>query len=111
VTSPKDIGRITAEVVLGSREEEVLTNRVIHVKEDTVLYMESGGIVKRKDFRGDPTSRMAKYQIMSGEGRWFARDVKRHGILRGGCRNMFIHYRGNADHWHCLWPEYTLLMY
>ncbi|RDW58936.1 aromatic alcohol reductase [Aspergillus mulundensis] len=89
VTGPVDIGRVTAELVL--RDEFV--DRAVYVAGDTVSYEQVAEIVERvtgktverkvrtvmdarNDLAREPENGLFKYQVVFGEGRGVAWDVK-----------------------------------
>ncbi|KAF3480198.1 uncharacterized protein GIQ15_05545 [Arthroderma uncinatum] len=94
VTAPTDIGKITAEIVLGERQagEEVFANKPIFIAGDTVSYAKVARIVEDltgKPFQKtvltvedveealarDPTNSLHKYNVVFGQGRGVAWDV------------------------------------
>ncbi|KAL3491660.1 hypothetical protein BJX62DRAFT_204403 [Aspergillus germanicus] len=93
VTGVEDIGRFTAEIILGSRSEEVFANRPVYVAGDTISYGELADLVERvtgrmferrartvqsakEDLKKDPGNVLCKYQVVFGEGRGVAWDVE-----------------------------------
>lgn len=101
VTAPHDIGRVTAEVVLGDHEEG-FQDKPVYVAGDTLSYGRLAEIVEgvagrkverrvrtveaaREDLVKDPGNALYKYQIVFGEGKGVAWDVEetwnyKHGI-------------------------------
>ncbi|KAL5358739.1 hypothetical protein BJX96DRAFT_183304 [Aspergillus floccosus] len=92
ITTPEDIGRITAEVVLGEESDALFSDRVIFVGGDTISYARLAEIVEEvtgKPFRRtvltvedaqralakDPDNGLLKYQIVFGQGRGVAWDL------------------------------------
>ncbi|EAW12225.1 aromatic alcohol reductase [Aspergillus clavatus NRRL 1] len=92
VTAPEDIGRITAEAVLGPKTESVFGNRPIYVAGDTLTYGQLADLVERitgrkfarrvrtveaarSDLSKDPDNGLFKYQVVFGEGRGVAWDL------------------------------------
>ncbi|KAL4895134.1 hypothetical protein BDV59DRAFT_174509 [Aspergillus ambiguus] len=86
VTTPQDIGKITAEIVLGQERASLFTNQAIFIGGDTISYGELAELVEkitRKPFRRtlltvgdaqnalaqDPVNTLLKYQIVFGQGR------------------------------------------
>ncbi|EED13921.1 NmrA-like family protein [Talaromyces stipitatus ATCC 10500] len=89
VTSPENIGKITAESVLGSRFDEVFSNKPIFIAGDTLTYAQLAQLLERitgrkftthvrtveaarADLARDPNNILFKYQIIFGEGRGVA---------------------------------------
>ncbi|KAL2862824.1 aromatic alcohol reductase [Aspergillus lucknowensis] len=99
VTSPEDIGRVTAEVVLGSHshsedeeEQDAFGDKPIFIAGDTLSYAQLAELVERvtgrqferrlrtvqaarEDLAKDPGNALFKYEIVFGEGRGVAWDV------------------------------------
>ncbi|RHZ56604.1 aromatic alcohol reductase [Aspergillus thermomutatus] len=92
VTAPEDIGRITAEAVLGLRSDSVFCNKPIYIAGDTLTYAQLAQLVERitgrkftrhirtiKAARADllrhPDNTLFKYQVVFGEGRGVAWDL------------------------------------
>lgn len=91
VTTPADIGKFTAEIVLGEESEALFANRVIFVAGDTVSYQQLAELVEKiaqKPMRRnilavpdvqaaltrDPDNGLLKYQAVFGQGRGVAWD-------------------------------------
>ncbi|KAJ5895541.1 hypothetical protein N7495_007232 [Penicillium taxi] len=89
VTTPTDIGKFTAEIVLGDETEALFTDRVIFVGGDTVSYEQLALLVekvtqkpvRRNDLAvadiqaalvQDPDNGLLKYQAVFGQGRGVA---------------------------------------
>ncbi|KAJ5533786.1 hypothetical protein N7527_000040 [Penicillium freii] len=85
VTAPEDIGKITAEILLGSKRKEAFSNKAIYVAGDTVSYADlallleetTGNPVQRtlrtvqaaqSDLANEPDNAIYKYQVVFGEG-------------------------------------------
>lgn len=92
VTTPADIGKFTAEIVLGEESEALFANRVIFVAGDTVSYEQIAELVEKiaqKPMRRnilavpdvqaaltrDPDNGLLKYQAVFGQGRGVAWDL------------------------------------
>jgi hypothetical protein len=92
VTAPEDIGKITAEAVLGPRADSVFGNKPIYVAGDTLTYEQLAQLVERitgrkftrrirtveaarADLAKDPDNTLFKYQVVFGEGRGVAWDL------------------------------------
>ncbi|KAK2883387.1 hypothetical protein FQN49_000027 [Arthroderma sp. PD_2] len=92
VTAPEDIGRITAEVVLGEEGDGLFANEPIFIAGDTVSYAQVARIVEDltgKQFHKtvltveeaeealarDPTNSLNKYNVVFGQGRGVSWDV------------------------------------
>ncbi|KAE8415189.1 hypothetical protein BDV36DRAFT_226771 [Aspergillus pseudocaelatus] len=92
VTAPEDIGKLTAEIVLGSDSDVAFNNRPTFVAGDTVSYAELLRIVEevtgrhfeksirtveaaRADLAKEPDNSLYKYQVVFGEGRGVAWDL------------------------------------
>ena len=90
LTTPEDIGRVTAEMVFA--EEERVGNEVVHVAGDTVTYGEVAAILERvlerkmelvdwrvealkEELRADPGNPIRKYRVVFAEGKGVAWDV------------------------------------
>ena len=90
LTTPEDIGRLTAEVVFA--EEPRVGNEVVHVAGDTVTYWEVAAVLERvlgrkmkvaewevealkEELKGDPGNPIRKYRVVFAEGRGVAWDV------------------------------------
>ncbi|KAL4908643.1 hypothetical protein BDW74DRAFT_188546 [Aspergillus multicolor] len=99
VTGPGDIGRITAEIVLGDE----FNNGKVYVAGDTVSYGQVADIVERvtgktvekrvrtvsdakQDLAKEPENGLFKYQVVFGEGRGVAWDVKETWNYQRGMR-------------------------
>ncbi|KAL3480887.1 hypothetical protein BJX99DRAFT_244061 [Aspergillus californicus] len=93
VTGPADIGRVTAEVVLGDRAEEDFGDRPIYVAGDTLSYGRLAELVEgvtgrkverrvrtvdaaKEDLIKEPGNVLFKYEIVFGQGRGVAWDVE-----------------------------------
>ncbi|KAJ5757268.1 isoflavone reductase family protein [Penicillium nucicola] len=93
ITTPEDIGRFTAEIVLGKDSEALISDQVIFVGGDTIAYGELAQLVERlarKPFEKkvllvsdaqtalaeDPSNGLLKYQVVFGQGRGVAWDLK-----------------------------------
>ncbi|KAL4916156.1 hypothetical protein BDW62DRAFT_186911 [Aspergillus aurantiobrunneus] len=93
VTGPVDIGRITAEVVLGDTVDEVFTDRAVYVAGDTLSYGRLAQLLEgvtgrrferkvrtveaaREDLAKEPGNGLYKYQIVFGEAKGIAWDVE-----------------------------------
>ncbi|KAH8698772.1 isoflavone reductase family protein [Talaromyces proteolyticus] len=89
LTTPEDIGRITAELVLTEAKENTFSNKPIFIGGDTISYGDlaelvekvTGKSVKRsvltveaaqEALAKDPTNHLLKYQIVFGQGRGVA---------------------------------------
>ncbi|KAJ5096446.1 isoflavone reductase family protein [Penicillium alfredii] len=100
VTTPKDIGRLTAEIVLGSESDELFSNKAIFVGGDTISYGQLAQLVEhvaqkpitrrvlsvadmQVALENDPTNAMLKYQIVFGQGRGVAWDLSETWNHRG----------------------------
>ncbi|KAL4798481.1 hypothetical protein BDV19DRAFT_396834 [Aspergillus venezuelensis] len=106
LTGPKDIGLVTAEVVLGSVDqdpEREFVNRAVYVAGDTISYKGLADLVERvtgreverrvrtvqaakEDLAGEPENGLYKYQVVFGEGRGVAWDVKETWNYKKGIR-------------------------
>ncbi|KAF7156345.1 hypothetical protein CNMCM6106_009612 [Aspergillus hiratsukae] len=92
VTAPEDIGKITAEAVLGSRAKSVFGNKPIYIAGDTLTYAQLAELVERitgrkftrhirtvdaarADLAKDSGNILFKYQVVFGEGRGVAWDL------------------------------------
>ena len=92
VTTPADIGRFTAEIVLGDETEALFTDRVVFVGGDTVSYEQLAQLVEKiaqkpvkrtvltvSDLQAalaqDPDNGLLKYQAVFGQGRGVAWDI------------------------------------
>ncbi|KAJ5388972.1 uncharacterized protein N7496_000040 [Penicillium cataractarum] len=92
VTTPEDIGRITAEIVLGEESDALFADRPIFVGGDTVSYEDVARIVEslvQKPVKRnvitvedalaalakDPDNGLLKYQAVFGQGRGVAWDM------------------------------------
>lgn len=92
VTTPADIGRFTAEIVLGDETEALFTDRVVFVGGDTVSYEQLAQLVEKiaqkpvkrtvlavPDLQAalaqDPDNGLLKYQAVFGQGRGVAWDL------------------------------------
>lgn len=90
LTTPKDIGRITAEIVLGN--ENSFRNEPIFIGGDTISYEELAQLIERLTgvsitrnvltmekiqtaLASDPHNRLLKYQAIFGQGRGVAWDL------------------------------------
>lgn len=86
LTTPEDIGRLTAEIVLGGERDSLLANRVVFIGGDTVSYGQVAQIVEsiaQKPFKREvlkvadvqaqlqqaPDNGLLKYQAVFGQGR------------------------------------------
>ncbi|OQD83078.1 hypothetical protein PENANT_c018G01108 [Penicillium antarcticum] len=93
ITTPEDIGRFTAEILLGKDSDALVSNQVIFVGGDTIAYGELAQLVERlaqKPFEKrvlmvtdaqtalakDPSNGLLKYQMVFGQGRGVAWDLK-----------------------------------
>jgi hypothetical protein len=110
VTGVEDIGRFTAEIVLGSRSEEGFANGPVYVAGDTISYGELADLVERvtgrkferkvrtvqaasEDLKKKPGNVLYKYQVVFGEGRGVAWDIE-------GTWNVKVGMRGvTAEEW------------
>ncbi|KAL3440869.1 hypothetical protein BJX65DRAFT_289697 [Aspergillus insuetus] len=110
VTGVEDIGRFTAEIVLGSGSEEGFANGPVYVAGDTISYGQLADLVERvtgrtferkvrtvqaakEDLKKDPGNVLYKYQVVFGEGRGVAWDVE-------GTWNVQVGMRGvTAEEW------------
>ncbi|KAL5344014.1 hypothetical protein BJX70DRAFT_352400 [Aspergillus crustosus] len=113
LTGVKDIGRVTAEVVLGqsSKEEEKdvweREDGIIHVAGDTVSYGQVADILEtvlerqferrvrtvegaKEDLRKDPENGLYKYEIVFGEGKGVAWDVENSWNVKHGIRGQSV---------------------
>ncbi|KAG2417524.1 hypothetical protein HFD88_008743 [Aspergillus terreus] len=103
VTTPEDIGRITAEVVLGEESDVLFSGRVIFVGGDTISYARLAELVEEltgRPFRRtvltvedaqrallkDPENGLLKYQIVFGQGRGVAWDLSETWSQQRGMR-------------------------
>ncbi|KAE8148877.1 hypothetical protein BDV25DRAFT_10396 [Aspergillus avenaceus] len=94
VTAPEDIGRFTAELVLGLQPSVAFNNKAIFVAGDTLSYGDLADIVEEvtgKKFRKsvrtveaamadlakEPSNSLYKYQIVFGKGRGVAWDLSK----------------------------------
>jgi hypothetical protein len=101
VTTPEDIGRITAEIVLGEESEALFADRAIFVGGDTVSYEDVASIVEsmvqkpvhRKvltvedalaALAKDPDNGLLKYQAVFGRGHGVAWDMDKTWNRRRG---------------------------
>ncbi|OGM44207.1 NmrA-like family protein [Aspergillus bombycis] len=92
VTAPEDIGKLTAEIVLGSESDTAFNNRPTFVAGDTVSYAELLQIVEevtgrtfaksvrtveaaKADLAKEPDNSLYKYQVVFGEGCGVAWDM------------------------------------
>lgn len=92
LTTPEDIGVITAEVVLGCESVETFADKAIYIGGDTVSYAQLAGLVERatgreferrclttEEVKGelvtDPGNALRKYQLVFGMGRGVAWDL------------------------------------
>jgi hypothetical protein len=92
ITTPEDIGKFTAEIVLGKDSDTLISNQVIFVGGDTITYGELAQLVERlaqKLFKKrvlmvtdaqaalaqDPSNGLLKYQLVFGQGRGVAWDL------------------------------------
>ncbi|CAI7653190.1 unnamed protein product [Penicillium viridicatum] len=116
VTAPEDIGRITAEILLGSKRKEAFSNKAIHVAGDTVSYADlalllekaTGTPVQRtlrtvqaaqSDLANEPDNAIYKYQVVFGEGRGVSWDLSttwnyEEGILGLSVKEYIDRYLG-----------------
>ncbi|CEL03464.1 Putative Isoflavone reductase family protein [Aspergillus calidoustus] len=110
VTAVEDIGRFTAEIVLGSHSEEVFENKPVRVAGDTISYGQLADLVERvtgrkfkrkvrtvqaarEDLKKDPGNVLYKYQVVFGEGKGVAWDVE-------GTWNVKVGMKGvTAEEW------------
>lgn len=103
VTAPDDIGKITAEVVLGDDRDRLFDDKPIFVAGDTVSYGELADLVEkvtgkpftrsvltvegaRAALAEDPTNALYKYTIVFGGGRGVAWDVSTTWNSQAGIR-------------------------
>lgn len=92
VTAPEDIGKLTAEIVLGLEPDVAFDNRPTFVAGDTISYAELLRIVEdvtgrtftksvrtveaaKADLAKEPDNSLYKYQVVFGEGRGVAWDL------------------------------------
>lgn len=92
LTTPEDIGRLTAEIVLGGERESLLANRVVFIGGDTVSYERVAQIVQARtprplkrevlrvadlmaQLQSDPGNGLLQYQAVFGQGRGVAWDI------------------------------------
>ncbi|CEL11540.1 hypothetical protein ASPCAL14641 [Aspergillus calidoustus] len=94
VTAVEDIGKFTAEIVLGIHQsEEVFANQPVRVAGDTISYGQLAELVERvtgrkftrkvrtvqaakEDLKREPGNALYKYQVVFGEGRGVAWDLE-----------------------------------
>ncbi|KAL4952075.1 hypothetical protein BDW69DRAFT_168553 [Aspergillus filifer] len=94
VTAVEDIGRFTAEIVLGTHQsEEVFANQPVTVAGDTISYGQLAELVEqvtgrkftrkvrtvqaaKEDLKREPGNALYKYQVVFGEGRGVAWDME-----------------------------------
>ncbi|KAJ5876431.1 uncharacterized protein N7529_002015 [Penicillium soppii] len=105
ITTPRDIGRFTADIVLGRDSEELFANQPIFVGGDTISYRELCELVETlagKPFQKkvlsvaeaesalvqDPNNALLKYQVVFGQGRGVAWDVKKTWNYQQGIAGM-----------------------
>jgi hypothetical protein len=105
VTGVEDIGRFTAEIVLGSGSEKGFANGPVYVAGDTISYGELADLVERvsgraferrvrtvqavrEDLKKDPGNVLYKYQVVFGEGRGVAWHVEGTWNARLGMRGV-----------------------
>ncbi|KAL4926372.1 aromatic alcohol reductase [Aspergillus undulatus] len=103
VMSPGDIGKITAEVVLGVPENEGFVDGAIYVAGDTLSYAKLAEVVEsvtgrkferrarsvqaaKEDLERDPGNGLYKYQVVFGEDRGVAWDVEESWNYKRGIR-------------------------
>lgn len=92
LTTPEDIGKITAEIVLGAEDEDYFANRPIFIGGDTISYAELASLVDniagkpmhksvltveeaRATLAKEPDNHLLKYQIVFGEGHGVSWDL------------------------------------
>ncbi|CAI7632055.1 unnamed protein product [Penicillium discolor] len=73
VTAPVDIGKITAEIVLGVKNKEAFSNKAIYVAGDTRTLRTVQAA--QADLANEPDNAIYKYQIVFGEGRGVSWDL------------------------------------
>lgn len=83
VTTPEDIGRLTAEIFF---EEPVIENSIVYIGGDTITYRQLGDVIESlsgqkfertvsdleelgNDLKSDPTNFVKKYRSIFGDGR------------------------------------------
>lgn len=93
LTTPTDIGKFTAEIVLGDQAEELFAARAIFVGGDTITYGDLAQLVEKivqrpirkctlavRDLQAalaqDPDNGLLKYQAVFGQGRGVAWDLE-----------------------------------
>jgi hypothetical protein len=94
ITTPRDIGRFTAEIVLGKDSDVLFANQPIFVGGDTISYGDLSQLVEtiaQKPFQKsvlkvadaqaalarDPENSLLKYQVVFGQGSGVAWDVRK----------------------------------
>ncbi|KAJ0418380.1 hypothetical protein BJY00DRAFT_314942 [Aspergillus carlsbadensis] len=110
VTAVQDIGRFTAEIVLGNHAETAFNNAPVRVAGNTISYGQLAELVERvtgreferrvrtvqaarEDLKREPGNVLYKYQVVFGEGRGVAWDVQ-------GTWNVQVGLRGvTAEEW------------
>ncbi|RMZ46126.1 hypothetical protein AFCA_003244 [Aspergillus flavus] len=109
VTAVEDIGRVTAEVVLGPESDSAFDNKVIYVAGDTLTYAKLGDLVEslvpgksriernvktvqeaRGDLAREPNNTLFKYQVVFGEGRGVAWDLAETWNRKVGIKTMTV---------------------
>ncbi|KAK2741033.1 hypothetical protein FQN57_005770 [Myotisia sp. PD_48] len=103
ITAPEDIGKLTAEVVLGDDREELFANKPIYVAGDTITYQRAAEIAEKvmgRSFRRtvltvedamaaiakDPDNSLNRYNVVFGEGRGVAWDLSETWNYKAGIR-------------------------
>ncbi|KAL2802446.1 hypothetical protein BJX63DRAFT_114259 [Aspergillus granulosus] len=105
VTAVEDIGRFTAEIVLGPHSEGAFVNGPVRVAGDTISYGELVELVERvtgrefarkvrtvdaarEDLKKEPGNVLYKYQIVFGEGTGVAWDLEGTWNYKAGIRGV-----------------------
>ena len=94
ITTPQDIGKFTAEIVLGRDSDIIFANQAIFVGGDTISYRELSQLVEtlaqnpfqksvltvadaKSALVQDPSNALLKYQVVFGQGLGVAWDVEK----------------------------------
>lgn len=94
VTAPEDIGKITAEVLLGAKRKNAFSNQAIFIAGDTLTYADLARLLEkasgkpvqrtvrtvqaaRSDLAKEPDNEIFKYHVVFGEGRGVSWDLSK----------------------------------
>ena len=107
VTAPEDIGKITAEILLGDKGEIAFTNDAIFIAGDTLSYAHLANLLEKatgkpvqrtlrtiqaaqSDLAKEPDNEIYKYQVVFGEGRGVSWDLSKTWNLKNGIFGLSV---------------------